>query len=172
MKNKALALRAAKGVSLSSVAIFTVTTIHHIYGAHIYNTPWRVHAAVVSGLATALIAVCAHVLRRHLNDVFSTVVSWVFIAVSFLVPFLGFGVFEGVYNHALKVALYLAHASPELMTRLFPPPTYEMPNDVFFEITGVLQVIPRFITGYYLYQFVGSLQNSHDAGSDTLTSAT
>jgi hypothetical protein len=28
------------------------------------------------------------------------------------------------------------------MTRLFPPPTYELPNDAFFEITGILQVVP------------------------------
>jgi hypothetical protein len=28
------------------------------------------------------------------------------------------------------------------MTRLFPPPTYEMPNDLFFELTGVLHVVP------------------------------
>lgn len=29
-----------------------------------------------------------------------------------------------------------------------------MPNDVFFEVTGVLQVIPGFVTGYYLYRFL------------------
>ena len=27
------------------------------------------------------------------------------------------------------------------MNRLFPPPTYEMPSDVFFEVTGVLQFL-------------------------------
>jgi len=40
------------------------------------------------------------------------------------------------------------------MTRLFPPPAYEMPNNVLFEITGVMQVVPGFMTGYYLYQFM------------------
>ena len=78
---------------------------------------------------------------------------WTFTLVTFLVPFLGFGVFEGAYNHALKIALYFAHASPPLMARLYPAPTYEMPNDAFFEITGVAQVIPGFLTGYYLYLF-------------------
>ena len=168
MKSRSLTtLRAAKRVSFGSAAIFAVTTIHHVYGAHIYNTPWRVHAAVISGLATALIAVSAHLLRRDLNDAFGAAVLWVFIAVTFLLPFLGFGMFEGIYNHALKVVLYFSHVSPRLMMRLFPPPTYEMPNDAFFEITGVLQVIPGLMTGYYLYQFVRGLQNPYDAGSDT-----
>jgi hypothetical protein len=42
-----------------------------------------------------------------------------------------------------------------------------MPNNAFFEVTGMLQVIPGLMTGYYLYQFVRGLQNPHDAGSDT-----
>lgn len=71
-----------------------------------------------------------------------------------MAPFLGFGVFEGVYNHGVKDALYFAHASPDLMLRLFPPPTYEMPNNAFFEITGVLQIVPGIVTGHYLYRFL------------------
>jgi hypothetical protein len=40
------------------------------------------------------------------------------------------------------------------MRQLFPPLKYELPNDVFFETTGVLQVVPAAITGYYLYRFI------------------
>jgi len=40
------------------------------------------------------------------------------------------------------------------MRRLFPPPRYELPDDAFFEVTGVLQVVPAAITGYYLCRFV------------------
>lgn len=168
MKSRYLpTLRAANGATLGSVAVLAVTAIHHVYGAYIYNTPWRVHAAVVAGLATALIAASGQFLRRQL----SVAASGVFIAVTFLVPFLGFGVFEGIYNHALKVALYCAHVSPTLMVRLFPPPTYELPSNAFFEITGVLQALPGLMTGYYLYRFVRGLQNSHDTGSDTQVSA-
>lgn len=31
------------------------------------------------------------------------------------------------------------------MTSLFPPPTYEMPNNLIFEITGILQVLPAVV---------------------------
>ena len=147
-------MEAAKRATFGSIGICAVTTVHHVYGAYIYNTPWRLHAALISCLATALIAVCRRLLRRHSNNRIDIVASWTFVMVTFLVPFLGFGLFEGAYNHALKIALYFAHTSPVLMARLFPPPTYEMPNDAFFEVTGVLQVIPGIVTGYYLYRFV------------------
>jgi hypothetical protein len=54
----------------------------------------------------------------------------------------------------VKDGLYLAGTSPALMHRLFPPPTYELPNDLFFEVTGVQQLVLGILTGYRLYRFV------------------
>ena len=51
------------------------------------------------------------------------------------------GVFEGGYKHAIKLLLFFGGAAPETLHRLFPPPTYEMPSDVLFEVTGVLQFL-------------------------------
>ena len=39
----------------------------------------------------------------------------------------------------VKNLLFFGGASPEVLGRLFPSPTYEMPDDVWFEISGVLQ---------------------------------
>ena len=172
MKSRSsLALRAANNAVFGAAAIFAVTTIHHLYGASIYHTPWRIHAAIISGLATAVIGASVSLLRGHLDDALGAAASCVFVVATFLVPFLGFGVFEGGYNHLLKVALYFGHASPSLMKSLFPPPTYEMPNDAFFEITGVLQVIPGFITCYYLCRFVRDMYKNEETGPDTRVSA-
>jgi hypothetical protein len=162
-----LRIEAAKRATLGSMGICAVTTVHHVYGACVYNTPWRLHAALVSALATALIAVSLRLLRSNANNRIGVVAFWTFMTVTFLVPFLGFGLFEGVYNHALKIALYFAHTSPVLMVRLFPPPTYEMPSDAFFEVTGVMQVIPGFVTGYYLYRFVQGPQKQTEVTSDS-----
>ena len=71
--------------------------------------------------------------------------DWVLWSVTWLVPLLLIGGFEGVYNHVVKNALYWAGLPEGWMTKLFPPPTYEMPNDLLFEITGVLQVLPAAI---------------------------
>jgi hypothetical protein len=40
------------------------------------------------------------------------------------------------------------------MRRLFPQPAYELPNDVFFEVTGVQQLILGVLTGRHLYSLV------------------
>jgi hypothetical protein len=113
---------------------------------------------LVSGLATALIGASLWLFRRYSASAIGAVASWAFIAITFLVPFLGFGVFEGAYNHGLKDALYFTHVPPKLMAQLFPPPAYEMPNDAFFETTGLMHIIPGFLTGFYLYRFVREWQ--------------
>ncbi len=60
MKSRApRTIEAAKRATLASLGICAVTTVHHVYGAYLYNTPWRLHAALISTLATALIAVPA-----------------------------------------------------------------------------------------------------------------
>lgn len=40
--------------------------------------------------------------------------------------------------------------SPTLLHRLFPPPTYELPNDLLFELLGVAQVVPAAIAAWRL----------------------
>jgi hypothetical protein len=112
----------------------------------------------VSGVATALLAASLWLSRRHQGNAIGPIALWSFIAIGVVIPFMAFGVFEGAYNHALKDALYFAHASPEFMRQLFPPPTYEMPNNEFLEVTGVMHVIPGFMTGYYLYRVVQQWQ--------------
>jgi hypothetical protein len=86
---------------------------------------------------------------------------WVFVLTTLAVPVLGFGAFEGFYNHVIKDLLFFHGASVELMVRLFPPPTYEMPNNVFFEATGVAQVIPAAAAVWYLVRFVKKGESSH-----------
>jgi len=54
----------------------------------------------------------------------------------------------------LTDALYFGGTSPETMRRLFPPPAYELPNDVFFEVTGVLQLFLGYVAGLRLYRLL------------------
>ena len=151
-----LRTRQATKATVAAVILFAITTVHHVYGAYVYNTSWRLHAPLISGFATALLFALMQLIRTSSGDRVGLMARRAFIWTTFLIPFLGFGVFEGAYNHALKLVLYLAHVRLSLMTRLFPPPAYEMPNNVLFEITGVMQVVPGFMTGYYLCQFMRS----------------
>ena len=92
----------------------------------------------MAALTAAGLAASHRVRVRRPGTTSGEVAFWVFAAVMLVIPVGIIGLFEGGYNHAVKDALYFAGASEGLMRRLFPPPTYEMPDDAFFEITGAL----------------------------------
>jgi hypothetical protein len=141
-------------VAWFALAVLLLTTVHHVYGAYVYDTPWRLHVGFVSGFAAAAILGALSVARRRRNDAFSDIAFWVFVVVTLVIPVLLIGLFEGGYNHVLKVALYFAGAPSPVMNRLFPPPTYERPDNLFFEITGVMQLVPGGFTGWFLYRLL------------------
>jgi hypothetical protein len=142
----------ANRVAWSALGILLLTSVHHAYGAYIYSTPWRLHVVFVSALTAAAITGSLLVLGKRPTH--SGVAFWVFTAVTLLMPVLAIGLFEGGYNHALKDALYFGGASTKLMRHLFPPPTYELPNNLFFEMSGVMQLIVGAMTGGCLYRFI------------------
>jgi hypothetical protein len=82
------------------------------------------------------------------------VARWTFVLTIIVIPLLLFGVFEGFYNHLVKDALYFSGMSVEQLRRFFPPPMYEMPNDAFFELTGVLQIVPAVSVAFSLYRML------------------
>ena len=59
-------------------------------------------------------------------------------------------------------AVLLAAASPQTMRRLFPPPAYELPNDVFFEVTGALQLLLGSFAGHRLYRLLVARRRGRD----------
>jgi hypothetical protein len=125
-------------IAWHSVVLAILTTIHHVYGAIIYNTPWRLHILMMSIPVIILTLVLEQQLRKK-DGGDKCFKFWAFYFIS-LVPSLGMiGVFEGIYNHLLKNIMFFGGAGDELLQTLFPAPTYEMPNDLLFEFTGVMQ---------------------------------
>lgn len=123
----------------ASLGLLLLTSVHHAYGAWRYATPWRLHAAAIAVVVgAAIIASCAAFVARS-GKRFGALALGVLTLLIVVVPIAGFGAFEGFYNHVLKNILFFGGASPEVLGRLFPSPTYEMPDDVWFEISGVLQ---------------------------------
>ena len=143
-------------VTRYALAVLLLTSVHHAYGAFAYHTLWRLDAVFISALAASAIISSLIVIQRNADETVREIAFWVFTAVLLVVPVALIGVFEGAYNHALKDALYFAGASSTLMNRLFPPATYELPNDVFFEATGVMQAVLGSITAWLLYRLVRS----------------
>ena len=156
------AARYASGVLL-------LTSIHHAYGAYVYNTPWRYHAVPVAGVTAPLIFGALAVMRSNRSGVLRMLAQGLFAAGTLGVAVLMIGTFEGLYNHVVKNLLYFGGAPSALMLRLFPAPTYEMPNDVFFEITGVLQVVPAALVAWYLYRMTQRPRTAQTRRIDTET---
>lgn len=140
----------------SALGVLLLTSVHHVYGAFVYHTPWRLHVAPVAGLIAAAIVGTRLVLRRHSDDAAGHIAFWAFAGITLVFPVAAIGFFEGGYNHVLKNALYFAGAPTSVMVRLFPPPTYELPNDAFFELTGVMQALLGAVTCWLLYRLVQS----------------
>jgi peroxiredoxin len=153
-------------VTWYALTVLLLTTVHHVYGAYVYHTPWRLHVAFISGIAAAAIIGSVLVLRRHGDDAADHLAFWAFVGVTFILPVAAIGLFEGAYNHVLKDALYFTGASTSLMIRMFPPPAYELPNNAFFEITGVMQVVPASVTGWLLCRLVRSRWSASISSTD------
>ena len=152
----------AKRALASSVAVFALTSIHHSYGAYVYNTPWRLHAVIVSGAVTLLMAGLLKVSESSGVPRRAKAGAHGFVVVGLLVVSVGFGIFEGGYNHLVKDVLYFSNMSPELTRRLYPAGRYELPNDSFFEITGMLQIFPGVLTGYYILLLLALARQTTD----------
>ena len=144
----------------SAFALLLLTSIHHVYGGYVYATPWRYHAVPIS-IVTAVVMLGALALwRRRPSRLAGGIARIVFLLTTLAIPVISFGLFEGFYNHVVKNLLYFAGAPAAVLAPLFPPPTYEMPNDVFFEITGVLQVVPAALAAWSLYRILRPRQRS------------
>lgn len=126
-------------------AVGALTSVHHVYGAIVYRTPWRLHAVALSAVALLVMLGALALSRRFSDRKLGRAAGWVFWAVNAVVFVLLIGCFEGAYNHVLKNVLWLSGLPLSELRILFPPPTYELPNDVFFELTGVAQPVPALL---------------------------
>jgi hypothetical protein len=135
---------------IAGSTVLTLTSVHHVYGAIRYHTPERYYAAVLGAAALVVLLRALFINRTTASDAAGRAAWWVFWGVNAIVAVLLIGTLEGFYNHLVKVVLYFGGASGALMRTLFPAPIYEMPNDAFFEVTGVLQVLPASAAAYYL----------------------
>lgn len=143
--------RRALGWGLATLAL---TILHHVQGAIRYDTPARLHAAYFAAAAAALMAGAWLVHRRAPNRRLGSAALGLSRALNAGIAVLLFGLFEGVYNHVLKVALYLLGMPEGAMRTLYRSALYEMPNDLFFEATGVLQAVPAWFAAASLLQAV------------------
>lgn len=116
----------------SAVGLLVLTSVHHAYGALLYHTAWRFHVVLIAMPMAAVIMLLA----RSGNSTLRAGAA----ALILVFPVLLIGIFEGGYNHLVKNIVYFAAGSARARA-MFPPPMYELPGDLLFEITGIAQFL-------------------------------
>ena len=86
-----------------------------------------------------------------------TIVFWIYWLIVFAASVLLIGSYEGIYNHLIKNLLFFSGLDSKTLVMLFPPPTYEMPNNFFFEFTGVLQAVVAIILWVWFIRLTKSV---------------
>lgn len=126
-------------LSFLSNLLMVLTSVHHIYGAAIYLTPARLHILYMS----IPVIIATFLLNRQLKKPGNrqAIVIKIHQIIILVFSILLIGMYEGVYNHLLKNIFFFGGATAEVMDTFFPAGIYEMPDDIFFELTGIGQGI-------------------------------
>lgn len=144
-------VKTQEAVSKYSNWLMVTTSVHHIYGAYIYDTPERLHVLAISIPVMVLTYFFDGYFRKKAPPHKKIMV--LLYAMVILVPsLLLIGVLEGVYNHILKNILFFSNVPEDTIINSFyyfyddkSTEMIEMPNDAIFELTGIAQgllVIP------------------------------
>ena len=134
-----------------SVGTMIMTLVHHVYGAIIYDEPFRLHVAVFS-IPVLIVLVTTYVgYMRVPNCFFKNILFVVFVVVSVLFSVVAIGFYEGGYNHVVKNILYFGGISIDILDKIYPS-VYELPNDLFFELTGIAQFVTGLVCGLEILQ--------------------
>jgi len=139
--------------ALATLAAYALTTVHHIYGGLVDRAPNRLLVPVIMAIPS-LITLGS--LRRYKRTgsgaalaTSSTVAVLAWVVLS--------GLVHGAYSHAYKDILFLVDGPPELYYPLNPDEHYP-PDDVFFEITGVLEMVTAYFIALFTYRLIRDRQ--------------
>ena len=135
---------------VSGIIAGLISSVHHWYGAIAYDTPWR--AGVTYWIAGSVLVVYSLLFLywKTATNIVGKISIWLFMF-SAVIFQAGFVAFECVYSHVLKNILFFSGVSESVLESLYPTPAYHLPDNLFFEITGNLQLV-GFIAVWYAYR--------------------
>ena len=136
-----------------SAAVLALTVLHHLYGAWRYATPWRHHVALIVVPLLIVLTMAFVTLGRSNGARVRLAATWTFLGIGVAASVGWIGLFEGGYAHVLKNLLYFGGLPRTTFDTLFPAPTYEVPDDVLFEATGIAQFLLAMPAALHLLRF-------------------
>lgn len=126
--------------AIGAIAAGLVSSGHHWYGAIAYDTPWRLLVSLWIPAFVVLVLSALYLQWKFAANTVGTIAIWI-VFLGGVVFQAGFTFFECVYSHVLKDILFYGGASQSTLERLFPAPAYHLPDNAFFELTGLLQLV-------------------------------
>src|SRR5215208_4968182 len=142
-----------KRLALTILAAYALTTVHHIYGGLVDNAPDRLLVPVIMAVPSLIALASLYRYRRTgsgaalATSSIVAVLAWVVLS----------GLLHGGYAHAYKDILFLVDGSPKLYYPLNPDEHYP-PDDIFFEITGVLETVTAYFIALFTYRLIRDRQ--------------
>ena len=142
-----------KQVTLAFLAQVTLTSIHHVYGGLIYDSTLRLAQPIFAGIEFLIVLGVLFWYRRTKSGVALTLFS-VLIALVGVVQ----GLFHTIYGHAYKDILFLIGVPADRVRNFFlpviPNDFIYPPNDVFFEATGLLELVTIYLISILTYRLI------------------
>lgn len=144
--------------ALAILAAYGLTSIHHIYGGLVDGASNRLFVPIIMAIPSSVALGSLYRYKRTGSGValatFSSaaVLGWVILS----------GLLHGGYAHTYKVILFLVDGPPELYYPLNPNEHYP-PDDIFFEITGVLEMVTAYLIALYTFRLIRARQRDHRA---------
>jgi hypothetical protein len=144
-RNSSSALYVSAGIWASAVIV--MTAIHHVYGAIVFDTPYRLHIVFIA--VPIGIVIVAGLLVAYLRPYTSLGRTALWIAALLILGFcvVAIGIYEGGYNHLIANIVYLAFGQ-EAFVAMYDTAMHQMPNDVFFELTGIGQFVVALVAAW------------------------
>ena len=140
----------------AALFILLLTSVHHAWGAYVFDTPFRLHIVFISIPFAALIVGLLYVAGTGQSRA-ATIARWAAVLTIAAFPILAIGFYEGGYNHVVKnLIFFIAGEGPA--REAFSSEMYEMPSDFFFEATGVMQLPAAVYASVLLWRLVRAMR--------------
>lgn len=149
MRKSILSIARPRAVALATfgtLSVLTMTAIHHVYGAILFATPWRLHIVYISIPVALAILALIPIGRASPAAFVSRVASWTYLALSIAFAIGAIGIYEGGYNHLLPNVQYMLGVESTLRRDLYVPP-----DDLLFQVTGIGQFALAAFAAYHLW---------------------
>jgi len=148
-----------KWTGIAIFAQYALTSIHHVYGGLVYGTPDRLSMPIYGGVALLITLGLLFLYQRTRSGVtlalFSTVTALLWIVTDLV---------DSLYAHTIKDILFLVGVPAAVVQTVHPPVVPQdfvyTPNDVLFEITGVLKLVIIYALVILLYRLIREHQRS------------